>query len=263
MAEPEILQNLFWVLTALLEVVLLFYLVRRKLYDTHLAFFIYILAVILQSGIVAASYSYFGSRSVTSFNIAWGTQAAVICARWFAVIDIARKTLAGFSGIWELAIRVLFVVTAGALVYSIWSSQDRWNLAVLTSDRAEELCIATFVVSLVLFIRYYRVPVSNLERMFAIGFCLYSCSAVITNSIYEYRRLPFASMWNYLNTLTFIASLLLWIGAARKYSESREGAIEPALTPEHYAELSQNLNARLHLLNHRLDRLFRSGDFRP
>ncbi len=263
MTEPQFFQNLFWALTTLLEFVLLFYVVRRKLYRTHLAFFIYILAVILQSGIVAACYRYFGVHSVTSFNIAWSTQAVVICARWFAVIDIAKKAFAGLSGIWELAIRVLFVVTAGALVYSIWSSEDRWNLAVLTSDRAEELCIATFVVTLLLFLRYYRVPVSNLERMLAIGFCLYSCFTVMNNAIYEHLRRSFAAMWNYLDMLTFIATLLLWIGAVRKYSESQVDAVQPALTPEHYAELSQNLNARLQLLNHRLDRLFRSGDSRP
>jgi hypothetical protein len=263
MPEPLSLRNLSWALNTLLELVLLFYLLRRKLYRSHTPFFIYIVAVLLQSAVVAASYRYFGEGSVASFNIAWTTQAIVICARWFAVIDIARKAFAGFSGIWELAVRVLFVGTACVLIYSIWSAGNRWTLAVLTADRAEELCIAAFIVFLLIFVRYYGMPLNDFERMLAIGFVLYSCFAVINISIYEHFRRPFAALWNYLEMLTFIASLTLWIVAIRRYAESTEVAVEPALTQEHYLELSQKLNSRLHLLNHRLDHLFRSGDPRP
>jgi hypothetical protein len=263
MLEPLSLRDLSWALNTLLELVLLFFLLRRKLYRSHGPFLIYIVAVILQSAVVAASYRYLGERSVASFNIAWSSQAVVICTRWFAVIDIAKKALEGFSSIWELAVRVLFVGTACVLIYAIGSAGNRWTLAVLTADRAEELCIAAFIVFLLIFLRYYGLPLNDLERMLAIGFVLYSCSAVINNSIYEHFRLPFAPLWNYLEMLTFIASLTLWIGAVRRYAESTEVAAEPALTPEHYLELSQKLNSRLHLLNQRLDHFFRSGDPRP
>lgn len=263
MVELLTLRDLTWGLTTLLELILLFYLIRKKLYRTHLFFSIYILAVILQSAVVAVAYQYFGPRSVASFNIAWSTQAVVICLRWLAVIDIARKALTAYAGIWDFAIRVLFVVTACVLVYSVWSSNDRWTLAVLTADRAEELCIATFIVFLLLFFRYYRVDVNNLERMLAIGFCLYSCFSVINVSVYQHLRLSYGSMWNYLDILAFVASLLLWVGAVRSYSDSPSIATQPALTLEHYAELSAKLNCRMHLLNHRLDNLFRSGDSRP
>jgi hypothetical protein len=261
MAEPPIFL-LLWAFTAFLEITLLILLVRRKLNHTHVPLCVYVLAAILQSGIIAVAYWQFGPRSVPYYNIAWGTQAIVISTRWLAVIDIARKAFLGFSGIWELAIRVLFVVTAAALIYSVWSSGDRWNLAILTAERAEEFCIGTFLVFLLLFVRYYRLPLNNLERMLAIGFCLYSCFKVITYTVYERLRLPFANTWNYLTMLTFIASLLLWIGAVVKYSESPALAVEPALTPEQYLQLSQRLNSRLLLLNHRLEHLFRSGDSR-
>jgi hypothetical protein len=262
MTVPQIL-NVLWALTALLEVILLILVLRRNLNRTHLPLFIYVFAVIVQSGIIAFASWRFGRDSVPFYNIAWGTQAIVISLRWFAVIDIARKAFSAFPGIWELAIRILFVVTAAALIYSIWSSGDRWKMAVLTADRAEEFCIATFVVVLLLFARYYRLPLNNLERMLAIGFCLYSCFKVITYTVYERLRLPFANTWNYLTMLTFIATVALWIGAVAKYSESPAPAVEPALTPEHYLALSQKLNTRLQLLNDRLDHLFRSGAPRP
>jgi hypothetical protein len=263
MVELLTFRNLSWGLITLLELVLLLYVVRQKLYRSHLYFFAYIVAVIAQSAVLALTYCYWGSHSVLSFNIAWSTQAVVIFLRWLAVIDIARRVLAVYRGIWDFAIRALFMVTAGVLVYAVWSSRDRWSLAVLTADRAEELCIATFIVFFLLFVRYYRVPIPSLERTLAIGFFLYSCFSVVNVSIYQYFRHPYSSMWNDLDGLAFLASLLLWIGAAKNCLQSPLAATPPAMTLEHYAELSATLNSRLHLLNHRLDLLFRPGNARP
>jgi len=262
MVAPLILRNLSWALTTLLELVLMFLLLRRKLYRSHPSFFIYVLVAILQSGAVAVSYRYFGSQSATSYDVGWGSQAVVICARWFAVMEIARKSLAEYSGIWAMASRVLFVLAACVLVYSIVSSGSRWTLIVLNADRSAELCIASFIVGMFLFLRYYSVPLSHLERTLAIGFCLYSCFFVINDSIYENWLRAAGPLWNHLEMLTYFATLLLWIGAVSWYSETRDEETPTVLTPEVYGELSQRLNSRLHLLNNRLDHLFRSGNSR-
>lgn len=58
------LRDLAWTLTTLLEVVLLLYLLRRKLYRSHPAFFIYILTAVLQSAGVALLYRYLGSQAL-------------------------------------------------------------------------------------------------------------------------------------------------------------------------------------------------------
>jgi hypothetical protein len=132
----------------------------------------------------------------------------------------------------------------------------------LNAARSAELCIASFIVGMFLFVRYYRIPLANLERMLAIGFCLYSCFFVINNTIYEKWLRSAGSFWNHLDMFTYFASLLLWIGAVRQYSEARNEATPAPLTPELYGALSQKLNSRLHLLNNRLDHLFRSGGSR-
>ena len=254
------LRYISWALAALLEVVLLFYLVRRKVYRSYPAFFTYIIAALVESAGVAACYLFFGELSTTSYYIVWSLQALVICARWCAVIEIAKQALAEYSGIWALAATILFVFSSSVLVYAIASSGSRWNHFVLNADRAVELCIATFIVGLFLFVRYYRVPVSNYERMLAISFCLYSCFFVINDSILENWRFSVGLLWNYLDMLTFLASLLLWIGAVYKYSETAQATVSPTLSPEQYGELAQKLNSRLHLLNQRLNRLLRSED---
>jgi len=263
MDVPLILRNLFWAVTLLLEIGLLILLLRQGRHRSYPVFLSYILAVILQSIVVAASYRMYGSTSWHSYFIAWGTQSVVISARWIAVIEIAKNALSPYSGIWALAQRILLVVSLGVIAYSLLSSHNKWTLMILTADRAVELCIAAFIVSMLIFLRYYRVPISPMDRLLAVGFCLYSCFSVINDSLYEHWRLKMGQLWNYLGMLPFLATLLVWIDAVWRYSEvsAEEGRV--ALTPGAYGELSQKLNSQLEALNNRLDHLFRSGDKQP
>ena len=260
MVEIPNLRTLVWAISTLLELVLMCYLLRKKLYRSHPVFLIYVLTTILQSAVVASSYKYFGPRSVTSFEIAWGSQAVGISARWFAVAEIARRALAGYAGIWGMTNRILFVLGAGVLFYSIAASGSLWTLVVLNADRAVELCIAAFIVGMLFFVRYYRLPMSSVERLLAIGFCLYSCFCVMNDSIYENWRQPIAALWNYLDILTFLATLILWSSAVRKYEEAPGASAHLAVSPEMYGKFSQKLNSRLQLLNNRLNHLLRSED---
>src|ERR1700739_2441650 len=152
-AELLNVRNLAWILTTVLELVLLFYLVRQGLYRTHVAFFLYILAAIVQSAVVASSYRYWGPRSVQSWKIAWGSQGVVVCARWLAVMEITKRVLANYGGIWGMARRILILLSLSVLIYAIAFSGSQWNLMVLNGDRAVELCMATFIVSMFLFAR--------------------------------------------------------------------------------------------------------------
>jgi hypothetical protein len=262
MAAALILRNLSWALSTLLELVLLYFLLRQKVHRSHPAFFSYILIALLQSAVVATAYRVFGPAGAASYNIGWGSQVVVICARWLAITEIAKKALGEFSGIWAMVSRVLFVLGMGVLVYAIVGSRDKWTLAVLTADRAVEMCIASFIVAMFVFVKYYRVQMSQMDRMLAIGFCLYSCFFVINDSIYQAWIRTAGPLWNYLETVTYLATLLLWIGAVMQHSESPIAANASALTPEDYLELSGKLNSRLHVLNNRLDKLFHSGDSR-
>jgi len=262
MDVPLILRNLAWAFSTLLETILLFFLVRRKLFRTQTAFFIYILAVILQGLLAAFANLHWGTHSMQAWVVYWVAQIAVICGRWFAVMGIARGVLSTYTGIWSLASRILFLLAVSVLIYSFAFSQYHWTLMVLNADRAVELCIATFIVGMFVFVRYYRVPMANLERMLAIGFCLYSCSWVINDSIYEKWPKSAWDLFYYVNAFAFLASLLLWIGAVRRPVEAWTTETREPLSPEMYGELSQQLNSRLHMLNHRLDHLFHSADSR-
>lgn len=262
MVEPWTIRNLAWALTTCLEVVLLCYLLRRNVFRLHPAFCVYIFATILQSVSGAWASRHWGGQSMEYFNIAWGTQLVIICARWFAVIEIARRVLASYSGIWKLVSTILFVLCLIILSYSVVIPRTRWYLSVLSADRAVEFCIAAFIVALLIFARYYRLEMTPLERQLSIGFCLYSCSWVVSNTIYQSSQHPSGMWWEFFEILAFFATLVLWINAVRRPVQIPHVAAIPQLSAERYAEVSQQLNTRLNSLNERLNHLFRSGDAR-
>jgi len=156
--------------------------------------------------------------------------------------------------------RVLLAVVAGVLVYTALLSKEYWRELPLNLDRGAALAVAAVVVVLLLFARYYRMPMDSLDRSLCIGFCLYSCFFVINDSFFERWVFSYLNFWNFLGVLIFLASLLIWIGAVRTYPEAVL-ALHPVVVPkELYGKLSSELNVRLQLLNEHLDQLLHSRD---
>ncbi len=257
------LRNLFWATTTLAEIVLVCYLVRRKLADTHLWLLLYIVCTILQSILCLIVYSTLDFYSPVTRTIIWGSQAIVITMRFSALCEMARTILARYVGIWAFAQRALLIVAAGVLVYSAIFSEKRLSMMILTVDRGVELAIASFIVALLLFARYYMLEISPLDRALSIGFCLYSCFYAINDSLLEKWMEPYVGFWGFMDIITFLASLLIWIQAVRVYAPALEAVAPRHVAPDLYGTLSPEVNIRLRLLNDQLAQLLRSESPRP
>jgi len=91
-------------------------------------------------------------------------------------------------------------------------------------------------------------------RSLAIGFFLYSCFAVLNDTILESWRYRHAALWNLVGMLAYLESLLLWIWAVRK--RQPEITLEPALLSQGvYQTLAPEINFRLKLLNEHLHQI--------
>jgi len=262
MVEPSYLRDLTWAVTALLQLVVLFFIFRQKLFRWHLAFSAYILATFLQSILVVSAGRYWGVQSMVYFDIAWGLQGLILCARWLAVMEIAKRVLASYTGIWKLASSILFVLCLAIVVYALALSENRWYLAVLNADRAVELAMAVFVVGMLVFTRYYRLSMSDLERQLAIGFTLFSCSWVITNSLFQSPSHTSQTWWDFFQILAFFATLVIWAKAIRKALQYAPRIPAVLLPADRLGELSLETNTRLRELNDRLNHLLHSKDSR-
>jgi hypothetical protein len=261
MVGPLDLRDLTWFVTFLLKLTLLFFIVWRKLYRSYPIFLAYVIVTVLQTLLTAWALRHWGAESIVYVKVAWGMQGLVVGVRWLAVAEIARRVFSAYSGIRRLSTTVLSVVGVSIFTGSIliWST---WAQVILHVDRAVELCIAVFIVGMFLFVRYYGLVMTNLQRQLAVGFCLFSCSWVVLNSVFQNREHPAGFWFGFFQIVTFFATLLIWIAAVRAPVEAVEPTVPVVLSPDAYRQLSGQLNARLLLLNDRLNHLLRSQDTR-
>jgi len=263
MADSLHLVDTAWAIAVILELVLLTQLVRTKA-ATHYPFFsAYLISVILQSAAVAIVYRTMEPGGTPAWAAAWGTQVVVTIMRSLALVELAKRVLSAYAGIWGLGRRLLIAVGLSVLFYALLFSKGYWQWVILNGVRGFELASAAVIVTMLLFARFYRLPLLPLPRALAIGFCLYSSFYVIDYSLLERVVQRYSDFWNFLGILTFVASLLVWIRAIWSYTVA-EDAVKPAIIPpELYGKLSSEVNLRLHLLNRELMRLLRTEEHRP
>lgn len=251
MPEAVTFESALLGLTFFLNAGLVALLLYRKNHRVFPLFFLYVLLNLFQGIVLFGVYKAWGFLSREGIQIAWSAQGLVGLARAAAVAEICYLVLAKFRGIWQLAWRLLTATAALVALYTWATSQGSWQFAILNLDRGLELVMATVIVLLFVFVRYYEVRVQSSVRTLATGFFLYSAFRVLDDTILERLWRTYGPLWNLLGTLTFLASLLLWSSALRQRQE--HSIRDPKLLPEdHYRSLSPAINARLRDLNERL-----------
>ncbi|MFY9646225.1 MAG: hypothetical protein WAK29_13665 [Terriglobales bacterium] len=260
MVEPIHLSDIMWALATVLELVLLIQLIRKRLLKVYPIFSSYLFSAILQSAALALIHRMTAFTPETVWNLAWGTQAVVVLLRAQAIVELIRKILSMYSGIWALARRLLLTGCVIVIAYSLLFSKGQWQWVIMNGVRGLELAMAAVIVTVLLFARYYRLPIDPLPRGMAVGFCLYSAFYVIDYSLLEKSIQQYSDFWNFLGMLTFLASLILWINTVSRYSQAVTSVIPTAIRGELYGKLSSEVNLRLHLLNQELSQLLRSQD---
>lgn len=68
----------------------------------------------------------------------------------------------------------------------------------------------------------------------------------------------YVGFWGFMDIITFLASLLIWIHAVYLYSPGQESRAPTRMAPEVYGTLSPQVNIRLRLLNDQLAQLLHS-----
>lgn len=256
MATIALFQQALWALNSAGDVVLLTLLVVRENYRSYPAFSLYLLVDLTMGATVLFVYRLWGFDSATAYRIAWGAQGIVLFARALAVAEVCRHLLSRYRGVWALAWRFLLLCAAVVLSYSIFAARHDWRLALLTADRGLELSIATVIVVLLLFARYYEVKVEPVVRSLAIGFCFYSCFVVLNNTVLERWLHDYSALWNLLGMLAFLASLSVWTSALR-HSQWEAEPEEILLPSGIYQAIVPEINLRLRLFNERLSRFWK------
>jgi len=260
MLNSQHLQTLAWVSTTILELILLIQLVRKRVVANYPFFTLYLASTILQSAVVATVYTTMKTGETPTWAAVWGTQAAVAIMRALAIVELNKKVLSAYAGIWGLARHLLLGVGLAVILYTLLFSKGLWEWIILNGARGFELASASVIVTMLLFARFYRLPIRSMPRALSIGFCMYSAFYVVNYSLLEKIIQQYGEFWNFLGIVTFVASLLVWISAVNKYVAVEDGVKPASISPEVYGKLSSEVNLRLHLLNRRLMLLMRTEE---
>jgi len=245
------MQNALWALSQTGILTLLVLLIRSGNHKNYPWFTVYQAWNLLQAGILLLTYHFFGISSETGFIAYWTTQGLVLTLRGLAVTELCRAVLARYTGIWTLAMRILLACATLIIGYAVAVSNWHGSRAVVAASRGLELAIAGIVVSLILFSRYYKIPVSPQNRSMATGFCLYSCAVVLHNTFGNPADLRLFYFYSIGLMAVFCASLTIW-GLALRLPAPAQEQIPALLGADSYQQLSPAINARLRLLNDRL-----------
>ena len=239
------------------SVLLLVLLVLRKNYREYPAFTLYVLVNMASGGAQFLFYRSWGYSSRASWLFGWETQLAVICARASAVAEICQHILSRYRGIWALAKRIFAGCAVFVLLYAGVAARRQWELALPSADRALELAVASVIVLLLLFARYYEVSIERTDRLLGIGLCLYSCFRVLNDTILERFLYQYTTLWSILGSVAFFVTLCVWSWAARK-QRVRVDAENTQIPQGAYESMAPEINRRLRELNDVLSKIWKA-----
>lgn len=258
MSEIASLERTLWGISFFLSGALVFLIFHRRNHKVYPFFTTYVVLTFLQNIVLYESYRVWGFYSQASVWVAWGSQTLVTTARALAVAEVCYRVLAGYWGVWRMALRLLLAGAALVFLYSWAASSGSWQFAILNLDRALELMMASVIVILVVFARCYEMTLESPARELGIGLFLYSSFRVLNDSMWGRWLDHYTALWGLLGTLTFLASLLVWTWALSVTLQPKTAEPE-LLSGDLYRSLSPAINARLKSLNEQLGHFWSAG----
>jgi hypothetical protein len=251
-----------WGLATALTLFLLIQIFLLRAHEKYRFFTAYLCANLLQTAVGVYLYQTYGFKTPYGYRVAWTTQAIVVIGRGFAAAEICYRILGKFKGIWGLAVRILVACGVIVLISTLYFGARSYQLTVITLEMSLEAFIATCIVGLLLFARYYAVPVEPTAGMVCLGLGLLSCCKLLNDLVFERHVQSYLGTWNYVSSAAFVGILLLWNWVLRK--PATHTVQEPQLNGvEIYQSLIPQVNLKLLELNRQLSHLLQPEPPKP
>jgi len=246
-----------WELSVAVQVVVCAVLLVRGNFRRVPIFTAYVISNICQALVAYVVYMRFGYTSRPAALIVWWSQCIPQVLRVLAISELLRLILKPYRGIWALGWRVLVVAFVAVFSVALVGSGGNLSWMVLRADRGFHLAFGFALVACVLLVHYYLIPIHPVYKALLGGFCFYSCTVVLANTVggmlFLRGNASFQMIWQLVTVGAFAAVSALWAGALRRplpepaQQEARPGATEV------YWEMSPRINERLRRLNAQLD----------
>jgi hypothetical protein len=214
-----------------------------------------------QAGFLLVLYSLPRMDAVNTLALAWSSEVVTMLAQAFAMVEILRLILKQYEGIWGLGWRALTAVSAFVVVIVALTTRGNWAVAGWWElNRGYHLTFASALIVCLLLVRYYFIPVPASYKWILGGFCFYSCTDVLINTVLQtllYRSFDvYQPICQFSIMLSFVLVQGIWVYALWKLlpANSRQAAPPSDFS---YQRLSPEINEKLRELNDRLLRLWK------
>jgi hypothetical protein len=214
-----------------------------RLYRVYLYFFGYLIAELLQIGVLTSV----PFRS-NLYRDAWvGTESITICFYVLVVLELYSVALRDLAGIAKVSRRYIKLTLAASILLSLLplyleKSPSNISQHVFILERAIYSSIVVFLLLIASFLVYYPVPLSRNALVYLFGFVVYfltKAAALFINNL-SYR-------WNReLSTAEMSVSgvcLVYWVFALKPQGESKNVVIGHHWKPEQEERLLTQLRA--------------------
>jgi hypothetical protein len=252
---------ILFAVSALAQLTLLILLFSKDSFRRLPQFTAYVALDLAQGAYLLIVYSTLGISSVRVRNLAWYSECVTLLAQGWATAEVLKATLRPYQGIWGLVWRSL-VASSTLVVFLValttrgeWAG-DKW----FELNRGYHLTFAVTVIVCLLLVRYYSIEVPAAYKWILAGFCFYSCTEILINTVMEtFLRKAFdtyQTLWQSSTVVAFISVLFIWVAALWKPIPADTREILPP-SDSIYQQLSPEINHRLRELNKRLLRLWK------
>jgi hypothetical protein len=206
-------------------------------------------------------YSIWGINSPTSYSLAWYSECVALLAGALATTEILKITLKPYQGIWGLAWRALTVASVLVVALVAMAARGHWAYAKwFELDRGYHITYAAAVIACLLLVRYYSIQVPSAYKLILGGFCFYSCTEILINTVvqafFKNAFSTYQNIWQCTTLLSFVVVQMGWMAALWKPLPVEDRQAAPPSDSD-YLLLSPQINEHLRLINEKLLRLWK------
>lgn len=248
-----------WAVSVLLQLTLFALLFLRSNFRRLPVLTVYVASNLGQAAYLLFLYAGAHLAPQTANLLAWSSEAATLLLQALAATEAIHLFLRPYRGIWGLTWRTLAFLSAILLALIVKHTAGNYHWALLEADRGYHLIFASAVIACLVLVRYYSVAVPQPFKLLLAGFCFYSCTMILVNTVFQdmlYSKIAdYEPVWQFASVFSFALVQLVWLAALRKPLPADQR--RPMFSDGLYDDLCPEIDARLRMLDEKLAKLWK------
>ena len=240
-ASISLLGAMTWAASPVLKLLCVYLLYRRKMLEQFKFFASFLVFVTIQEGVGILVYRYSSPQTWTNFTYYWVGTALENLFAIAVLYEVFCAAFKPFVGLQDLA-KVVFKWAAGSIMFiglmvfmtNPTTSGARYHwVTTIVFDFERIVCVMECALLMFLFIGSQHLGISAKNRVFgiALGFGFNAFFQLMVFSAALYSHISKMPLYKDLVPLTFVLSIVIWLGYLALPEPSRESLHIPVTSP--------------------------------